>query len=370
MRITTKRLFVFSFFAGLVASATASAWGQSVHSPMRYQPTRAGASSTNVKIDGVEYVPVSELQRRAGLKSEWLKKNERLLLKNGRWQVELGVDSREAKINGRRLLLGLPCRIGNRAFCISRIDLERIVGPVLVPGNQQVSVPDLRVITIDPGHGGVDNGTSNKRQGLFEKTMAFDVSLRLAKILRAEGYKIIMTRETDTKIELPIRAAMANIARADLFLSIHFNSLEDDTKTHGTEIFTFAPPGLRSTDAWGRKTDDSEKDPYPVNKYDHWSTVLGYAMQDEMLDALKTFDRGKKIAHWGVLRPLNCPGVLIEAGFLSHPAEAKKISTTEYRQQIAESIAKGVRSYAATLEALRKSRAVAAAQSAGAQRTK
>lgn len=359
MRITIKRLSAFCILAALAATTSASAWGQSVHSPMRYQPTRAGASSTGIKIDGVEYVPVSDLQRRVGLKSAWLQKDERLLLKNDRWQVELGVDSREAKINGRRLLLGLPCRINRRAFYISRIDAERIVGPVLLPGNQQASIPDLRVITIDPGHGGVDNGTSNKRQGLFEKTMAFDVSLRLAKILRVEGYKIILTRETDTKIELPIRAATANAARADLFLSIHFNSLEDDTKTHGTEIFTFAPANLRSTDAWGRKTDDAESDPYPVNKYDHWSTVLGYAMQDEMLDSLKTFDRGKKIAHWGVLKPLNCPGVLIEAGFLSHPAEAKKISTPEYRQQIAESIAKGVRSYAATLEALRKSRAVA-----------
>jgi len=307
-------------------------------------------------------VPLSDLQRRVALKAVWLQKDERLLLKNDRWQIEFGVDSRETQINGHRLLLGAPCRLTRRAFHISRIDAEKIIGPILTPGYLQSSVPNVRVIAIDPGHGGVDNGTTNKRLGLMEKTMAFDVATRLAKLLRADGYKIVMTRETDTKVELPLRAAVANAAGADLFLSIHFNSLEDDTKTNGTEIFTFAPANFRSTDSWSRKTDDSEKDPSPVNQYDHWSSVLGYALQHEMLDSLKTFDRGKKIAHWGVLKQLTCPGVLIESGFLSNPAEARKISTAEYRQQIAEAIAHGVRSYATSLESLSRSRAPAGAK--------
>jgi len=347
----------------LVAGLSAAALAQSPHTaPMRYAPTRAASSGGNagITIDGIEYIPVVDLQRRALLISVWQQKDEHLLLKNDHWKVELGVDSREAQVNDHRLLLGAPCRLSRRVFCISRIDADKILGPILLPGFQQSSVPNLQVITIDPGHGGVDNGTTNKRLGLMEKTMAFDVATRLAKLLRAQGYKIVMTRETDTKIELPIRAATANAAGADLFLSIHFNSLEADTKTNGTEIFTFAPANFRSTDSWSRKTDDSEKEPSPVNKYDHWSSVLGYAMQHEMLGSLKTFDRGKKIAHWGVLKPLNCPGVLIESGFLSNPAEAKKISTPEYRQQIAEAIARGVKSYAATLESLRKSRAAAA----------
>jgi N-acetylmuramoyl-L-alanine amidase len=359
VRTIKKRFFGAVLMVGLMAAAL----GQSTHSaPMRYAPTRAATASSGVRIDGVDYVPVAELQRRCGLSAAWVQKDEHLLLKNDRWQIELGVDSRESQINGHRLLLGAPCRFSHRVFYISRIDVEKIVGPILLPGYQQSSVPDPRVITIDPGHGGVDNGTTNKRLGLLEKTMAFDVATRLAKLLRADGYKIVMTRETDTKIELPIRAATANAAGSDLFLSIHFNSLEDDTKTNGTEIFTFAPADFRSTDSWSRKTDDSEKEPSPVNKYDHWSSVLGYALQRVMLGSLKTFDRGKKIAHWGVLKPLNCPGVLIESGFLSNPAEARKISTPEYRQQIAEAIASGVRDYATTLELLRKSQSAPAPQ--------
>jgi len=331
---------------------------------MRYQPTRAATASASIKIDGLDYVPVSDLQRRASLKGVWLKKNEQLLLKNDAWQIELTVDSRESQINGLRLLLGAPCRMEHRAMYLSRVDADRVIGAVICPGYQQSVVPVLRVIAIDPGHGGVDNGTSNKKLGLLEKTLALDVAGRLGKLLRTDGYQVVFTRETDTKVELPIRAATANISGADLFVSIHFNSLSPDSKTSGMELFTFAPATIRATDNWGAKVVEVENESSPGNRFDHWNSVLAFAMQREVLTNLKIFDRGKKFAHWGVLRPLNCPGILIEPGFLSNEAEAKKIATPEYRQEIAEAIAKGIRDYAAALEALRKSRTVAATPSA------
>jgi len=298
-------------------------------------------------------VPVADLERRWGLRGTWLKRDERLLLQNERWKIEISADSREAEINGLRVLLSEACRVEKRIPYLSKVDAERLIGPILRPGYLQPSVPDLRVIAIDPGHGGVDNGTQNTRLGLMEKTLTMDVAVRLGRILRAEGYKVIFTRETDTKIELPLRAATANTYGADLFVSIHFNSLPRDSKTYGVEFFTFAPAGVRSTDAWSAKHDDTENDPAPINKFDHWNSVVAYYMHREMLGTLKTFDRGKKIAHFGVLRSLNCPGLLVEAGFLSSDTEARKIATGEYRQQIAESIASGIRVYGTTLAALR-----------------
>lgn len=343
-----KQLLLLIVLAGLALDIVA----QAPHAaPLRLPPKRSAASAT--RINGVDYVPVSDLERRWGLRGAWLQRDERLLLQNERWKIELGADSREAEVNGLRVLLGEPCRVEKRVPYLSRVDAERLLGPILRPGYLQASVPDLRVIAIDPGHGGVDNGTQNPRLGLMEKTFTMDVAVRLGRILRAEGYKVIFTRETDVKVELPIRAATANTYGADLFVSIHFNSLPRDTKTHGVEIFTFAPAGVRSTDAWSGKNDDSENDPAPVNKYDHWSSLVAYCMQRDMLGTLQTFDRGKKIAHFGVLRSLNCPGLLIEAGFLSSDIEARKISTGEYRQQIAESIAKGIRAYGGTLTPLR-----------------
>jgi len=337
----------------LLASLATAAIAQSPHgAPLRVPPTRSNAASV-LRVGNVDYVSIYDLQRRWGLHSTWLKKDEQLLLQNDRWKIELNSDSREAEVNGLRLLLGEPCRLERRVVYLSQIDADRILGPILRPGYLQAVIPDLRVIAIDPGHGGVDNGTQNNRLGLMEKTLTLDVAVRVGRLLRAEGYKVIFTRETDMKVELPLRAAAANAVGADLFISIHFNSLPKDTKTNGIELFTFAPEDVRSTDAWSGKVSDAESDPSPVNKSDHWSSVAAYAMQREMLGSLKAFDRGKKIAHWGVLRGLNCPGMLVEAGFLSNDAEARKIATHEYRQQIAESIARGIRSYAATLSALR-----------------
>ncbi|MFT3868024.1 MAG: N-acetylmuramoyl-L-alanine amidase [Nibricoccus sp.] len=344
-----KQLLLLIVLVSLALEAAA----QSPHSqPLRMPPKR---SATTVKIGGVEYVPIADLEKRWGLRGTWLKRDERLLLQNERWKIELANDSREAEINGLRILLGEPCRVERRVPYLSRVDAERLIGPILRPGYLQASVPDLRVIAIDPGHGGVDNGAQNTRLGLMEKKLTMDVAVRLARILRLEGFKVILTRETDTKIELPIRSVTANTYGADLFVSIHFNSLPRDTKTHGVEIFTFAPAGVCSTDASGGRVDDTENDPSPVNKYDHWSSLVAYFMHREMIGTLKTFDRGKKIAHFGVLRSLNCPGLLVEAGFLSSEMEARKISTGEYRQEIAESIAKGIRAYGATLSPLRAS---------------
>ncbi|MFT3782740.1 MAG: N-acetylmuramoyl-L-alanine amidase [Nibricoccus sp.] len=348
MRTIRNRLRSVLLLTGLAIGAAA----QSPHSaPLRLPPTRASAP---VKIGKEDYFPISAVERRWGLRGTWLKRDEKLLLQNERWKIEFDADSREVEINGLRLFLGEPCRVIKRMLYISKADADLILGPILTPGYLQAAVPDLRVIAIDPGHGGSDHGTQNPRLGLSEKTFTLDVSLRLARLLRADGYKVIMTRDSDVRLDLPVRSVTANTYGADLFLSIHFNSLLPDVKPSGSEFYTFPPVGIRSAEAWSaKKDDDTETTAAPINKFDHWNSVLAFAMQREVLAQLKTFDRGKKFKHLGVLRGVNCPGMLIEAGFLSNEAEGRKIATPEYRQQIAESIAKGVRSYAAVLSALR-----------------
>jgi N-acetylmuramoyl-L-alanine amidase len=101
----------------------------------------------------------------------------------------------------------------------------------------------------------------------------------------------------------------------------------------------------------------------PVNRFDHWSVVLAQAIHRRFVVDLDAFDRGKKIAHWGVLRQLNCPGVLIECGFLTSPTEARKIATPAYRQKLAEAIATGIRDYAQIAEGPRPRASAASAAS-------
>jgi N-acetylmuramoyl-L-alanine amidase len=195
---------------------------------------------------------------------------------------------------------------------------------------------------------------------LKEKIATLDVALRLKKILEAKGYRVVMTRTDDRQLgpdkatDWRQRAAIANAAGADLLVSIHFNSLFPDTRTSGTEVYTFTPQFQRSTRAWSPgQRDDTEQAAAPVNRFDGWSALFAQSLHLEVLAGLKTLDRGQKTMHSAVLRGLNCPAVLVESVFLSNETEAMRVRTPEYRQQIAQAIFAGIQRYAAALDEIR-----------------
>ncbi len=242
-------------------------------------------------------------------------------------------------------------------FCVDEIDFERCLTPLLRPTLLRAPLPRSKVVVLDPGHGGADTGTQNPKLGLKEKTFTLDVARRLKSVLEQRGYSVILTRNSDEKVELAERALIANRAKAELFVSIHFNSLFPDTKTTGGEVFTFTRAGQRSDQSWSfGQDDDTEYDPVPVNRFDAWSVTLAEAMHREIISTLKLADRGHKTKHLGMLRALNCPAALVEAGFLSNDDEARKIATPAYRQQIAVALATGIQNYSALLDSLNSKR--------------
>ena len=201
--------------------------------------------------------------------------------------------------------------------------------------------------------GGNDPGKSNPKLGVNEKTFALDVALRTGRLLVAGGHRVVLTREDDSFVSLPQRAVIAGVARAEVFVSIHFNALADDRKTSGVEVYSFAPRFQRSSNAWSPAVpNDTEDYASPGNRFDHWNTVLAHAIHRRFVVDLKTPDRGKKLMHLAVLRPLQCPGVLVECGFLTSNTEARKIATPAYRQQLAVTLAAGFATIA-TLDGLR-----------------
>jgi N-acetylmuramoyl-L-alanine amidase len=278
---------------------------------------------------------------------------QQIVLSDGTRRLELEADSRECLVNGVRVFLGAPVANIRGQLSIGQIDFDTCLLPILEPSKIGSLPPRPKIVALDPGHGGNDQGTQNARLNLSEKNFTLDVAARLKRLLEQRGFRVVMTRATDTKVELPLRSAAANRSSADLFVSIHFNALPNDQKTRGTEIFTFAPQYQRSTNSWSPTApDDSERERSPVNRFDAWSSVLAHGLHRELLSQLKTFDRGKKIAHLGMLRGLECPAVLVESGFLSNDEEARKISTAAYRQKIAEAMADGVSDYAKLVESL------------------
>lgn len=299
------------------------------------------------KFGAVEYVDLADVATELGLKFTWVEKRREAALTGASAKATIEADTRDITINGLRVFLGEPALDAGGRLYVSRIDFERCLTPRLRPGYGVAPRSSPKIIVLDPGHGGRDNGTS-----AHEKTYALDVARRAEKLLEADGYQVVLTREKDVFVELKERALLANTRRADLFVSIHFNALPNNNRTSGVEVYTFPPATHHATGWWGTKGKEDphlEKTDEPVNRFDHWSAVLAQQIHRRFVVDLKSFDRGQKLMHLGTLRGLACPGLLVECGFLTSEAEARKIATPGYRQKIAEAIAAGVRDYAGLL---------------------
>ena len=306
----------------------------------------APASAQSVRLYDTEYVGTASVGRSAGMALNWAEPQRRLVLADKDTRLELVADSREMELDGLRVFLGEPAVLYRGALFVSRVDRDRFLLPILKPSSGRGTVPQLRTIVIDPGHGGKDDGTVNAKLKLREKAVALDVALRLEKLLTAAGYRVVLTRRRDTFVPLPLRPAHAKKARADLFLSIHFNAIDNKTVA-GSETYILTPQYQRSTGSDKRSPDD--KVMLPGNATDNWNAILGFRMHGTLVRSLRAFDRGLKRARFAVLRDLECPGVLIEGGYLSNETEARKIATPEWRQKLAQSIADGVTGYRAAL---------------------
>lgn len=336
------RLLIFA--AALFGAATGFSAAASRPAPL-----------TVTRIKNVEYVSMTDAARRLGMKGTWTEARKKYTVADAKGKIVLTAGSREAWVNGLRLHLGNPTELRRTTLYISRTDFERSIAPMVRPAFAGPTPPRPRIIALDPGHGGPDIGAQNAALKINEKTLALDVAVQLRKLLEAAGYQVVMTR-TDDRVptqDFRRRAEVVNAAGAHLLISIHFNALENDTRTGGSEVFVFTPTGQRSTESWSSGKDDIEATDAPVNRHDGWSAVLAHAMHRELLAGLGTSDRGHKTKHSAILRLMNCPAVLVEALFLSNEAEARKASTPEYRQKIAEVLQSGIERYIAALESAR-----------------
>ncbi|HTZ19887.1 MAG TPA: N-acetylmuramoyl-L-alanine amidase [Opitutaceae bacterium] len=361
MRWLVRRT-VFAALAGLFPAAAGSLLATT---PTDSPPTRPGAIATAgvvvppltpalsiLRFGRVEYVDATEFGARFGLKFTWLEDEKRFLLKSATTTWEIKVDSRESMLDGQRVFLGDPVRLSKGRPYFSRIDAERLLTPILQPGWGETRVPALHTIVLDPGHGGKDTGKVNERLRVQEKDLALDTALRLKQRLEQDGYRVALTRDTDRAVELTERATVARQEKADLFLSIHYNSVENDVeRVSGVEVYTMTPQHQLSAD---QRPDDQVDVFNEGNRYDHWNAVLGDVLHRQLLRELKVSDRGYKRGRLAVLRLAPCPAILIESGYLSQDAEARKIATPAYRQKIADAIADGVQAYAAILDRLQK----------------
>jgi N-acetylmuramoyl-L-alanine amidase len=222
-------------------------------------------------------------------------------------------------------------------------------------------------IVIDAGHGGHDTGTIGPN-GLLEKDLVLDVSLRLGRLLGSRlGADVIYTRDDDTFIPLETRTAIANEHQADLFVSVHANSSQDPS-ARGVETyylnFTSNPEALEVA---ARENAVSEKSIHELQDLVKKITLkekieesreLASDVQLSLYSGLSAKsptlrNRGVKKAPFVVLIGANMPSILAEISFVSNPVDEKKLETPEYRQKIAESLYKGIAKYAGGLSGVK-----------------
>ena len=235
---------------------------------------------------------------------------------------------------------------------------------------ESFSQNDKFIVVIDAGHGGKDPG--GVANGYREKDVALNVSLLLGKLLSNTEIKVVYTRKTDVFIGLWKRGKIANNAKADLFVSIHCNTV-NNSKPYGTETFVLGLHANKQNLEIAKKEnavillEDDYKERYEGFDPNSEESVLGLTLlQEENLDKsfslaaeiqqnfsqnLKRKNRGVKQAGFVVLHQTYMPSVLIELGFLSNKNEGKFLNSKMGQQQMAKEIAKAITKYYQQLKA-------------------
>ena len=223
------------------------------------------------------------------------------------------------------------------------------------PVSPDVLALGVRRVIVDAGHGGENLGTSSVN-GLVEKNLTLDIAERLRQLIVTRGFDAVMTRTADEMLSLRQRAAIANGRGGDIFVSIHLNSLQPPSRC-GVETFYMGPSNDSERDAVAAA--ENEQSGYPLSdmrsllekiytdaRRDE-SRRLAKAMQQALVTTLRRTDpalndRGVKMAPFVVLIATEMPAILAEVSCLSNLAEARRLSTVEHRQTLAEALASGI----------------------------
>jgi N-acetylmuramoyl-L-alanine amidase len=229
----------------------------------------------------------------------------------------------------------------------------------------------IRTIVVDAGHGGVKPGAKGKYS--YEKNLALQVALKLGKKLEEElpNVKIIQIRKTDVDVDWYRRAEIANNAKADLFISIHCNSMEKGNNyTKGTETFVGAYRRINEMDAGIKENEDiiNDKDFKKKGTYDPTdpeelimlslykslyrakSLALAKMIQKNYTDVNKRVNRGVKEQGLLILQRAAMPSVLTEIGFISNPTEEDYMNSADGQEEIVNAIVNAIKQYKKEIE--------------------
>lgn len=246
----------------------------------------------------------------------------------------------------------------------------RAAGPKAEGTGPSVSANLLPTVVLDPGHGGAQDGAIGPG-GEKEKEIVLAIARELRRELEARGAaRVLLTRESDSDLSLAARAEQANEAEAELLLSIHCNSLPRGTpradEIRGVETWFQSPTAASDNAHRIAEQENGEQQPQQELSAElsfilddlgktaaqRDSALLARAVHQRLIKGLKLPDRGVQQAPLQVLLKAQMPSVLVEVGFLSNRAEAKRLTTAAWQKRIASALADGIEEYLAKSKAL------------------
>jgi N-acetylmuramoyl-L-alanine amidase len=227
-----------------------------------------------------------------------------------------------------------------------------------------ISASGLPVVVIDPGHGGIDSGAVS-RSGVLEKDVVLRFAREFAADLRATGrFQVVMTREDDVFIPLAGRVRFAQNHGADLFMSIHADSLVRHRDMRGATVYTLSD---RASDAIAQQLVDNERRSEMLAGMDVTETAtsevadilidltrrettrfsLAFAedLVDEISTATRMVNNPHRSAGFRVLKAPEIPSVLLELGFLSNEDDVRLMADDAWRERTISSLSTAVQRY-------------------------
>lgn len=231
---------------------------------------------------------------------------------------------------------------------------------------------DRKIIVIDAGHGGVDPGAISV-SGAYEKDITLPMALALKKALERDGrYKVVLTRSTDVFLRLRERVEVARAAGADLFISLHADSVGSPIgaqAVRGASVYTLSEQAsdkeaealaakenkadiIAGVDLGGKSIDVSNilidlAQRESMNEAARFAALL----VDDLKDVVPVLDRSHRYAGFAVLKAPDIPSVLIEMGYLSNRADEQRLRSDAQRAKLAASMRHSVDSFFANRQA-------------------
>lgn len=264
-----------------------------------------------------------------------------------------------------------PKPVASRPHAMRQASAAALAPALLTDSLETVSASafplSVHRVVLDAGHGGTDPGASSA-SNVSEKDITLDIEQRLGAMLRKDGFEVVVTRGDDRLIPLRERAHLANGSGADIFVSIHVNSIPHPN-SHGVETYYLGPtndPSLTQLAAAENLTSgyalaDLRKllDRVYADVRRDESHRLASVVQHQLFSGLRGVDPG--LENWGVKRApfivlvaTDMPAILAEVGCLSNDREAEMLRSGAYREQIAQALFHGIHAYASANDAPQK----------------